>query len=35
LWGLGQPTQAQLRLLKGGKGFDLPGPMGPEKKAGG
>ncbi len=25
LWGLGQQTQAQLQLLKGGKGFDLPG----------
>ena len=32
LWGLGQQTQAQLQLLKGGKGFDLPGLMGPEKK---
>jgi argininosuccinate synthase len=25
LWGLGQQTQAQLQLLKDGKGFDLPG----------
>ncbi len=25
LWGLGQQTQAQLQLLKGDKGFDLPG----------
>jgi argininosuccinate synthase len=25
LWGLGQQTQAALQLLKGGKGFDLPG----------
>ena len=25
LWGLGQQTQAQRQLLKGGKGFDLPG----------
>jgi argininosuccinate synthase len=25
LWGLGQQTQAQLQLLKGGKGFNLPG----------
>jgi argininosuccinate synthase len=29
LWGLGQQTQAQRQLLKGGKGFDLPGLMGP------
>jgi argininosuccinate synthase len=29
LWGLGQQTQAKLQLLKGGKGFDLPGLMGP------
>jgi argininosuccinate synthase len=29
LWGLGQQTQAHLQLLKGGKGFDLPGLMGP------
>jgi len=29
LWGLGQQTQAQLQLLKGGKGFDLPGLLGP------
>jgi len=25
LWGLSQQTQAQRQLLKGGKGFDLPG----------
>ncbi len=25
LWGLGQQTQAQRQLLKGGKGFELPG----------
>ncbi|MEI6687564.1 MAG: argininosuccinate synthase, partial [Planctomycetota bacterium] len=25
LWGLSQQTQAQLQLLKGGKGFELPG----------
>jgi argininosuccinate synthase len=25
LWGLGQQTQAALQLLKGGKGFELPG----------
>jgi argininosuccinate synthase len=25
LWGLGQQTQAQLQLLKDGRGFDLPG----------
>jgi argininosuccinate synthase len=31
LWGLGQQTQAALQLLKGGKGFDLPGLMGPPK----
>jgi argininosuccinate synthase len=29
LWGLGQQTQAALQLLKGGKGFDLPGLVGP------
>ncbi len=29
LWGLGQQTQAQRQLLKGGKGFDLPGLKGP------
>jgi argininosuccinate synthase len=29
LWGLSQQTQAQRQLLKGGKGFDLPGLMGP------
>ncbi|HTU16866.1 MAG TPA: argininosuccinate synthase [Gemmataceae bacterium] len=32
LFGLSQQTQAQLQLLKGGKGFDLPGLLGPEKK---
>lgn len=31
LWMLGQQTQAQRQLLKGGKGFDLPGLMRPEK----
>jgi argininosuccinate synthase len=29
--GLSQQTQAQLQLLKGGKGFDLPGLLGPAK----
>jgi argininosuccinate synthase len=28
LWGLGQQTQAQKQLLKGGQGFDLPGLLG-------
>ena len=32
LWGLSQQTQAKQQLLKGGKGFDLPGLMGPGKK---
>jgi argininosuccinate synthase len=32
LFGLGQQTQAQRQLLKGGKGFDLPGLLGPESK---
>ena len=27
LWGLGQQTQARQQLLKGGKGFELPGLM--------
>src|SRR6516165_3059620 len=31
LWGLGQQTQAQRQLLKGGKGFELPGIGGPRK----
>lgn len=31
LWGLGQQTQAQRQLMKGGRGFDLPGLLGPEK----
>jgi len=31
LWGLGQQTQANLQLLKGGKGFDLPGLSGPKE----
>jgi len=31
LWGLGQQTQAQLQLLKGGKGFHLPGLPSPER----
>src|SRR5579885_1157959 len=30
LWGLGQQTQAHLQLLKGGKGFELPGWMAPK-----
>ncbi len=30
LFGLSQQTQAQRQLLKGGKGFDLPGLLGPE-----
>jgi argininosuccinate synthase len=37
LWGLGQQTQAQRQLLKGGKGFDLPvlhPPCEPGKRAG-
>jgi argininosuccinate synthase len=32
LWGLSQQTQAQRQLLKGGKGFDLPGLMGPKQE---
>jgi argininosuccinate synthase len=32
LFGLSQQTQAQRQLLKGGKGFDLPGLLGPEKE---
>jgi argininosuccinate synthase len=32
LWGLGQQTQAQQQLLKGGKGFELPGLLGPGKR---
>jgi len=31
LWGLGQQPQAQLQLLKGGKGFHLPGLPSPER----
>ncbi len=31
LWGLGQQTQARRQLLKGGKGFELPGLLAPEK----
>jgi argininosuccinate synthase len=31
LHGLGQQTQAQRQLLKGGKGFDLPGLPGPNR----
>jgi argininosuccinate synthase len=34
LWGLGQQTQAQQQLLRGGKGFDLPGLQGPEREKG-
>jgi len=33
LWGLGQQTQAQRQLLKDGKGFALPGLMGPSSKS--
>src|SRR5437764_2211813 len=33
LWGLGQQTQAQRQLLKGGKGFDLPGLMKPPQES--
>jgi len=32
LWGLSQQTQARQQLLKGGKGFDLPSLMGPDRK---
>jgi argininosuccinate synthase len=32
LFGLSQQTQAQRQLLKGGKGFDLPGLLGPENR---
>ena len=32
LWGLSQQTQARQQLLKGGKGFDLPGLTGPERQ---
>jgi argininosuccinate synthase len=32
LFGLSQQTQAQRQLLKGGKGFELPGLLGPENK---
>ncbi len=31
LWGLGQQTQARQQLLKGGRGFDMPGLPGPGK----
>jgi argininosuccinate synthase len=31
IFGLSQQTQAHLQLLKGGKGFDLPGLMGPKE----
>src|SRR5258708_36684619 len=30
LWGLGQQTQAQQQLLKGGRGFEMPGLPGPK-----
>src|SRR6266852_3170794 len=33
LWGLSQQTQARQQLLKGGKGFDLPGLLGPGPKS--
>jgi hypothetical protein len=29
LWGLGQQTQAQQQLLKGGRGSEMPGLPGP------
>lgn len=32
LHGLGQQTQAALQLLKGGRGFELPGLLGPKDK---
>jgi argininosuccinate synthase len=32
LHGLGQQTQARAQLLKGGKGFDLPGLLGPKQE---
>ncbi len=32
LWGLSQQTQAQRQLLKGGRGFDLPGLMRPNQE---
>jgi len=32
LFGLSQQTQAQRQLLKGGKGFDLPGLLGPSEQ---
>ncbi len=32
LFGLSQQTQAQRQLLKGGKGFDLPGLLGPPEQ---
>src|SRR5581483_1148860 len=32
LWGLGQQTQAQQQLLKGGKGFELPGLLRSKEK---
>jgi argininosuccinate synthase len=35
LWGLGQQTQAQQQLLKGGKGFELPGLLHSREKEGG
>src|SRR5438128_9458437 len=34
LHGLGQQTQARQQLLKGGKGFDMPGLLGPRGDAG-
>ncbi len=32
LWGLGQQTQARRQLMKGGRGFELPGLLGPDAK---
>jgi argininosuccinate synthase len=34
LWGLSQQIQAKQQLLKDGKGFDLPGLLGPDKQNG-
>jgi len=34
LWGLGQQTQAQQQLLKGGRGFEMPGLPGPRRDEG-
>ena len=34
LWGLGQQTQARQQLLKGGRGFDMPGLLTASQGAG-